>query len=124
MSKYYTKEDHLQAKCMQWMLLAYPELAVLHSPNEGKRTVFEQRKMNFIGKKQSKGFPDIMIFNSTKDGYKGLAVELKVIYDSGAKNYPSKDQKKWIEKLNKQGYKALVVWTFEKFQEIIEECYN
>lgn len=122
-AKYLTQEDHLQANCMKWLLLEFPGVPVLHAPNEGKRSRFEQMKMNYIGKKQSKGFPDICIFRTTKQGLKGVAIELKVKYASGQKNYPTKEQKQWLERLKKEGWACYVCYSFDEFEQIIKENY-
>ena len=55
-----------------------------------------------------RGCPDIMVFEEGKvEAFKGLFIELKrsVVYG------PSKvsdEQRRWIEELNKRGYKAVV----------------
>jgi hypothetical protein len=118
--KYFTKEDHLQASCCRWLLLNYPHLKWIHSPNEGKRSRFEQQKLNYIGRKQTAGFPDLMIFNDTSSGFKGYAIEFKVVYDSGKKNYPTPKQKKWLKTMEDLGYKAGICYSFDEFQEMIQ----
>ena len=95
----------------------------MHAPNEGKRTAFEQAKLNFIGQKQGKGFPDLIIFDTTLDGSKGLAIELKVVYSSGKKNTPTKEQLKWLQKLENVGFKTAVIYTLEDFISIVKANY-
>jgi len=103
--------------------MQFPGLSIMHSPNEGKRTRFEQARLNFVGKKKSKGFPDLMIFDTTLDGSKGLAIELKVVYNSGQKNNPTKEQKDWLERLENAGYKVAVIYTLEDFIDLINQNY-
>jgi hypothetical protein len=119
---YYTKEDILQANCVKYLLLAYPKLKWIHSPNEGKRTMWEQKKMNYIGGKRTKGFPDLFIITPPKN-YHGCAIELKVIYESGKKNYPTKEQKQWLKDLDEVGYYTEVIYTFDDFKKTIDKLY-
>ena len=75
---------------------------------------FSQR----IKAKQSgykKGFPDLFLYEP-KGIYNGLAIELKV-----GKNKATKDQLKWLEELNKRGYKAYVCNGLDETIEIINK---
>jgi len=51
-----------------------------------------------------KGVPDLMLPVPSKNGHHGLFIELKVV--RGGK--VSKEQQRWIERLNEQGYMAVV----------------
>lgn len=95
----------------------------MHAPNEGKRTPFEQARLNFVGQKKGKGFPDLIIFDTTLDGSKGLAIELKVSYSSGKKNKPTKEQLDWLQRLENAGFKVAVIYTLEGFISIVKENY-
>jgi len=126
-SDFLSQEDRLQKQCITLLEYQYPELIWYHSPSEGKRTRFEQFKFNYLGGKRKAGFPDIVIFNPITGhelNNRGLAVELKVIYANGKKNYPSTAQKKWLADLAATSWRSEVVYTFEDFQRLLKECYG
>jgi len=82
------------------------------------RNNWKQKRM--LARHYKKGVPDILIFEpSNNDKYNGLMVELKV-----KGNYPTKDQKEWIAKLNARNYKAVVCRSLEEFIEIINAYKN
>ena len=76
------------------------------------------KQKNLVKKHYKKGVPDILIFEPNKE-YNGLMIELKV-----GKNKPSIHQKAWIQNLNNRGYKAIVCYTFEEFQDELKEYFN
>ena len=79
---------------------------------------WKQKRM--LSKHYSKGVPDVLIFEpSNNDKYNGLMVELKI-----KGNYPTKEQKEWIGKLNARNYKAVVCRSLEEFIEIINAYKN
>lgn len=91
---------------------AYPELELIyHVPNEGKRTDYQGKKLKREGLK--KGVPDLCL-PVPRSGFHGLYIEMK--YGTGRL---TKEQKEWIEKLNKQGYKATVCYGFEEARDTI-----
>tara|TARA_R100000808_G_C2136553_1_gene144841 strand:- start:660 stop:1007 length:348 start_codon:yes stop_codon:yes gene_type:complete len=61
-----------------------------------------------------KGFPDIFIYEC-RGKYSGLAIEVKV-----KGNYPTKEQKEWLKKLEDNGYLASWVNNFDDAIKIIE----
>lgn len=65
------------------------------------------------------GIPDFLIFEP-KGGFHGLAIELKVIYKSGAKNRLTQAQKETQEELVSRGWKVVTVWTFKEFKQEIK----
>lgn len=71
-----------------------------HSPNGGKRHITTAKRFKAMG--TLAGFPDLFLF-APKGGYHGLFIELKV--KGGRTN---DNQKAMIERLNAQGYKAVV----------------
>lgn len=92
---------------------AYPELELIyHIPNEGKRSDYQGKKLKREGLK--KGVPDLCLPVPRRE-YNGLYIEMK--YGNGR---ISKEQKEWLEKLNKQGYLAVVCYGFEEARETIE----
>ena len=80
----------------------------------GMRTYLSvAKRMKATGYKS--GFPDIFIYES-RNGYNGLAIELKV-----KGNYASANQKKVIQRLNDAGYKAEVCTGFDEATNLIDE---
>ncbi|MCK4883398.1 MAG: hypothetical protein KAS30_00875, partial [Candidatus Diapherotrites archaeon] len=108
--KFLGKEDKLTIQCSNF--LRYNGIVFHHTFNEGKRTRTMQEKV--LGFGVMTVIPDILIFHSA-GAYKGLAVELKVVYDSGAKNKLSKSQKEAQETLKKQGWKVVTVFNYDEF---------
>lgn len=81
----------------------YPELALLyHIPNGGGRHPAEAAQLKRQGVKA--GVPDLCL-PVARGGYNGLYIELKV-----GRNKPTESQAGWIERLNKQGYRAVTCW--------------
>lgn len=85
-----------------------------------KRTAFAiARKMKAEGLK--KGIPDLFIAHCTTQ-YAGLFIEMKT-----KTGQTSKEQKEWIERLEKQGYRATVCRGFNEAIKELENylaCYN
>lgn len=106
-----------QTWLFQWVAMQeskYPELMLMHHiPNGGKRDKKTATNLKIEGVKA--GVPDICLPVS-RHGYHGLYIELK---RKGGK--PSVEQKKWIEELDNQGYKAVIKegW-IEAAKEIID----
>ena len=85
----------------QWNKNKYPELDnLVHFANEGKRSARYGAELKRMGLR--KGFPDLGLLVPNKQ-YSGLFIELK----ADKTKRLSKEQKEWIEKLNKYGYKAV-----------------
>lgn len=82
-----------------------------HSPNGGKRSPFEAKKFKQMGTKA--GFPDLFLCIA-RGGYHGLFVELKT-----AKGKVSPLQQTWLDRLNKQGYKAVVCYGYDEARGVI-----
>lgn len=89
-----------------------------HTFNEGKRSRTMQMKLKGFGVLE--GIPDFLIFES-RYGFKGLAVEIKVVYANGSKNRLSKSQIKVQEDLIRKGWAVYTVWTFEDFEKVVNE---
>jgi hypothetical protein len=113
--KYLTSEDHLQIQICHYIRWKYRGAVIHHSPNSGKRTLFEQYKIKALG--VSAGFPDILVFYPPKT--KIIAVELKA-----GKNKATEHQKKWIEFLNDIGIRAKVCTGYEETKSFIDEELN
>ena len=118
-------EEELQKSVVRYIRYVYPEVRYCASLG-GIRTSFKQAvKAKATG--YVKGFPDLQICvpKQKKGGggctwYHGLFLEIK----KDKKSYPTKEQKEWIDYLNKQGYYAKVVKGFDECQEVIDDYLN
>lgn len=94
----------------QWLniknILAY------HTPNGGYRNAIEGAKLKRLG--VSPGVPDVCI-PVPNSNYHGLYIEMK----KRNGGIVSDNQKTWIERLNRNGYKAVVCRGFEEAQDLI-----
>ncbi len=110
-------EDEEQEALFRWLAFAsnrQPELRLMiHIPNEGKRSERQGAKMKKIGLR--KGVPDLFL-PVPKGKYHGLWIEMKRM--KGSKT--SKEQKEWIEALNRQGYFAAVCLGWLEAKQTIE----
>jgi hypothetical protein len=104
--KYLGKEDRFHHQLITWLQYQYPKLRYHHSPNEGKRSKFEQFKYKYLG--SDSGFPDL-IFPSIE-----LVIELKV-----KPNKTSQAQDDWLHFFASIGWTALVCYDFETAKKII-----
>lgn len=96
----------------------YPELKLLyHVPNGGSRKKSEAGRFKAEGVKA--GVPDLCL-PVARGEYHGLYIELKRLKNSKT----SEDQKAWIEKLNEQGYCAVVCKGWEAAAKVITEYLN
>lgn len=107
------EEEDLQIKCVKWFSLQYNKLALLlhHSPNGGKRTLFEAKRFKEMGTR--KGFPDLGLFFPNAK-YHGLFIEMK-----SKKGVQRASQKQMQSLLEMAGYRYEIVRTFEGFVDCI-----
>lgn len=103
-------EDWLQKAVINYIEWKFPEFRFHHSPNEGKRTPFEQFFIKFMGVKS--GFPDLEIL------YKGhsLYIELK-----DKDKEPTDLQMDWLIWLKGNGFWAF--WS-DDYNEVIKVLHN
>jgi VRR-NUC domain len=108
--KYLGAEDKIQIAVCEYVKMQYPSCAIHHSPNEGKRSKFEQYKLKKMYTKS--GFPDLMLL------YKGkmLFIELK----ASKKVAFTDNQKEWLETFNDNGIEAYACIGFDAAKEIID----
>lgn len=110
-------EDEEQSTIMDYcraMSGKYPELEMMyHIPNEGKRGRYYATVQKRIGLKA--GVPDLCLPISRK-GFHGLYIEVKAI-----DGRTSPKQQEWIDKLNEQGYKAVVCYGADAAIEVIAD---
>ena len=92
-----------------------PELGLLFAiANGGERHLFVAKKLKAEGVKP--GAPDLCL-PVARGGYHGLYLELK--RRGGGVVSPS--QKWWLEKLQEQGYRAVVCYGWNDARETIED---
>ncbi len=93
--------EHENQKLVVAFCNKHPELSVIYAnPNGGLRDMGTAIKLKAEGVK--KGIPDLFL-PLAKNGYHGLFIEMKI---EGGR--ASKEQKEWIEKLNANGYRAVI----------------
>ncbi|MCL2596246.1 MAG: VRR-NUC domain-containing protein [Paludibacter sp.] len=107
------QEHNLQVGCINWFRLQYPKYIIYAIPNGGQRNAIVAAKMKAEG--VLSGTPDLCI-PVAKGGYHALYIELKV-----GKNKPTNNQISVMEKLQNEGYKCEVCYSFDEFQKIVAE---
>lgn len=101
----------------EYQSAAQPELRLLyHIPNEGKRSVSYGAALRRQGMK--KGVPDLCL-PVARGKYHGLYIEMKA-----GRNKPTVDQQRWLETLERQGYRAVWCSGWERAKEEISEYLN
>ena len=106
--KYVGPEDHLQHQVITWLAWQYPKLKYHHSPNEGKRSKFEQFKFKYLG--SDSGFPDL-IFPEIH-----LVIELKI-----KPNKPTPAQREWLDYFRSIRWTAEVCYSFDEAIGVIRD---
>lgn len=108
-------EDDLQMQCVRWFRLQFPKLARLlhHSPNGGRRDAREGARFKQMGTQA--GFPDLILLVAA-NGYHALMLELKT--RTGRQQDSQKDYQQLVEA---QGYKYVVIRSFDQFRETIKD---
>ncbi len=116
----YKSEDDLQKTVARYLdsIKGKHKFKWCHVPNGGARNVVVASKLKAQGVKP--GVPDVMIFKNNNE-FHGLAIELKIHYKSGKKNYPSKEQKEWIKYLREEGWAVFVAYTLDEVMVIVDE---
>lgn len=104
-------EDALQQKCYTWFWNTYPDLRGLlfAVPNGGSRDSREAKKLNLTG--VVSGVSDL-IFLYNKETF---LLELKT--ETGTQ---SDRQKKWQDKVEKEGFEYLLVRSLTQFKILIK----
>lgn len=106
-----------QTALFRWASLMsgqFPEIEMLyHIPNGGSRNKIEAAHLKQQGVKA--GVPDLCL-PVARGEYHGLYIELKY-----GKNKPTENQKRWINLLCNQNYKAEVAYGWEEASKIILE---
>lgn len=113
----YDTEDGFQVYCADWLRKRYQLTGNEafdfwhHSANENRGSARAGHSAKMKG--QSKGFPDFVHY-----GLK-LALELKV-----CGRLASIEQIRWLKYFQRQGWHAEVIYTFERFKELVESNIN
>lgn len=92
-------ESHLQSAVVQYIKLQYPFIRYCATMG-GQYQPYKSQRMKMKHTGFVKGIPDLIIYEA-RGGYFGFFIEIKTL-----KGYPTKEQKQWIEDLNKRGYLA------------------
>lgn len=88
------------------------------SPNGGVRNVITAARLKRLGCKR--GFPDIMVFDSTMHGHKGLAIEMKRVKGS----HTEPDQLRWQRDLTERNWRAVVCHGAAEAIEVLTQEYG
>lgn len=94
-------EAQEQIALIEWCDLM--RIKIMHIPNEGKRTLYVGRELARMGLRR--GVPDLFV-PAARQGFHGLFIELKRTKGGRV----SDNQQKWIDLLNRRGYRAVVCY--------------
>lgn len=115
-------ERREQTYLIKWFLLKYRDVLIDASPNPGKMDPRKAAIMKAEG--LLAGSPDIRVYKAAK-GYHGLFIELKVDKTARhAKGVVSKLQQECLDKLNMEGYCAVVCYGWIAAKEKIDWYLN
>jgi hypothetical protein len=106
-------EHNLQMACVNWFRLQYPKLLIYAIPNGGQRNAIVAAKMKAEG--VLSGVPDLHI-PVAKGRFHGLYIEMKA-----GKNKPTENQRTVMQKLQDEGYKCDVCYSFDNFVSLVNE---
>jgi len=106
-------ESRLQAACVKWFRLQYPDTLIFAIPNGGARNAITGAILKAEG--VMAGIPDLFIAKPC-GMFHGLFIEMKA--DKGR---VKPHQMEIIRKLQNTGYAVYVCRSFEAFQEAVQE---
>lgn len=112
-----TTEHEMQVNCVNYFRLRYPKGLIFAIPNGGQRNVIVASKLKAEG--VLSGVPDLCI-PIAKKGYNGLYIELK----NGKSGKLSDNQKTIMGKLQNEGYRCEVCWSFDEFRSVVDSYMN
>jgi hypothetical protein len=127
--KYLGREDKIQEAVIKYALQVHRAKAIPMNI-EHKKTPFERYKAKIMG--NYKGIVDLFIPYPNKD-YHGLFIELKTadrkvfksngeLYANGKETHAA--QIKEIERLNKSGYLALMVFGLDEAMKVLDKYFK
>ena len=111
-------ESSLQQRCVKWFRYQHQHLALnlIAIPNGGARNIIEAAIMK--GEGVTAGASDLFLFVANSQ-YHGLAIEMKI------KDGVWRDtQKTWAAAVEAQGYKYIVIRSFDQFTQEVEDYLN
>ena len=110
------EEHRIQCACVAWFRLQYPQFRhnLFAVPNGGRRDAATGAKMKEEG--VLAGVSDLILLKSNND-YHALLIEMKT-----SKGHQSDNQKAWEKAIVPDGYRYVVVRSFEDFMREIR-CY-
>lgn len=108
-------EHKLQSACVRWYRLQYPKMRhnLFSVPNGGKRDAATAAKLKDEG--ALAGVADLILLKSNRF-YGALLIEMKT-----PEGRQSESQKDWQQKITNDGYKYVVVRSFEDFQREVRQ---
>lgn len=108
-------EHKLQSACVRWYRLQYPKMKhnLFSVPNGGKRDAATAAKLKDEG--ALAGVADLILLKSNRF-YGALLIEMKT-----PEGRQSQSQKDWQQKITNDGYKYVVVRSFEDFQREVRQ---
>ena len=119
------RESSLQAACVNWFRIQYPELRPLYISIPNGVPLGTASAAQFLREGLTAGAADTLLLVAPQ-GAHGLAIEYKVVVEEWhggrrtyRKTYQSPEQKAWQAAVEKQGYKYAVVRTFEEFRDLV-----
>ena len=112
------REGPQQEKFFRWLKFTYPEVDAhtIHVPNGGLRDNRVGKQLQREGVKS--GFPDIFVA-MPKGQWAGLMIEFKAAKPHNSS--VSKEQRVWLERLNKAGYLAVVCKGVGEAKQAVED---
>lgn len=110
------QESTLQINCVKYFRYCYPQysLNLVAVPNGGYRNRITAAIMKTEG--VVAGVADLILFVPNSKWH-GLAIEMK----NGSKGRQSDYQKQWQAAVESQGYRYLVIRSFDEFREALRE---
>jgi VRR-NUC domain len=109
-------EHEEQKAFITWVRYAYPKLMLFSIPNGGKRSKAVAGKMKAEG--VISGIPDILVAKQS-NGYPALFIEMK-----SAKGRMSDTQKDIKIRLEAEGYKVEVCYSFDEARQVLNNYLN
>ncbi len=111
-AKYVDQQEHgLQARCVRWFRLAYPQLMLQATPNAGKRTKAERGRL--LAEGMIAGWPDLFLAYP-HNGKHGLFIEMKTVNGD-----PSDNQIIVHAYLRSVDFEVAMPRTYEEFRQCI-----
>lgn len=108
-------ESKMQSACVRYFRYAYPQYShmLFSVPNGVATTETQGRILKAEG--MLAGVSDLLFLVARK-GFHGLCIEMK-----DRKGIQRETQKEWQAKVEQQGYKYIIVRSFDQFQQEMQE---